>query len=128
MARKTKVPSPEKPPKRKMTQAEQSELFIKTARELGVLVTGVEFDRAFAKVLLFIEITGHSRRGNKTARPPRPRRPPGWPRAPEKAGSGSSNPVSSWWPQAFRVSCRDSAGRQTPQHQPFGAMARLARW
>ena len=40
MARKTKVPSPAKPPKRKMTQAEQSELFIRTARELGVDETG----------------------------------------------------------------------------------------
>jgi hypothetical protein len=50
MARKPKAPSPEKPPKRKMTQAEQSELFIKTARELGVDETGEEFERAFKSV------------------------------------------------------------------------------
>ena len=35
MARKPKATSDPKPPKRKMTQAEQSELFIRTARELG---------------------------------------------------------------------------------------------
>ena len=35
MARKPKAPSPTEP-KKKMTQAEQSALSIKTARELGV--------------------------------------------------------------------------------------------
>ena len=50
MARKPQASSPEKPPKRKMTPEEQVELFIKTARELGVDETGEEFERAFAKV------------------------------------------------------------------------------
>jgi len=51
MARKPEAPSPEKPPRRKMTQAEQSELFIKTARELGAGETEEEFERAFAKIV-----------------------------------------------------------------------------
>ena len=42
---------PPKPPKRKMTQAEQSELFIKTARELGVDETEAEFERVFDKIV-----------------------------------------------------------------------------
>jgi hypothetical protein len=50
MARKPKAPSPAEPKKRKLTQAEQSELFIRTARELGVDETGAEFERVFAKV------------------------------------------------------------------------------
>ena len=51
MARKAKAPSPEKPPKRKkMTQVEQSALFIETARKLGVDETGKEFEHTFAKI------------------------------------------------------------------------------
>jgi hypothetical protein len=52
MARKPEAPSPAEPKKRrKMTQAEQSELFIRTARELGVDETGAEFERAFEAVV-----------------------------------------------------------------------------
>lgn len=51
MARKPEAPSPEKPKKRKMTQAEQSELFIKTARELGAQGTEEDFEQAFSKVV-----------------------------------------------------------------------------
>ena len=51
MARKPEASSPEKPPRRKMTPDEQVELFIKSARELGVDETGAEFDRAFAKIV-----------------------------------------------------------------------------
>jgi hypothetical protein len=36
---------------RKMTKAEQSERFIKTARELGVDETGEEFERLFRKIV-----------------------------------------------------------------------------
>lgn len=52
MARKPKAPSPEKPakPKRKMTQEEQSALFIETARQLGVDEAGKEFEDAFGKI------------------------------------------------------------------------------
>lgn len=50
MGRKPEAPRAAEPPKRKMTPEEQSELFIKTARELGVDETGAEFERAFAKV------------------------------------------------------------------------------
>jgi hypothetical protein len=51
MARKPKATSDPPPSKRRMTQAEQSELFIKTARELGVDETGAEFERAFKQVI-----------------------------------------------------------------------------
>lgn len=50
MGRKPEAEGATGPPKRKMTREEQSELFIKTARELGVDETGAEFERAFAKV------------------------------------------------------------------------------
>ncbi len=54
MARKPKATgaagSPKPPPKRKMTQAEQSELFIRTAREIGAGETEEEFKRAFEAV------------------------------------------------------------------------------
>ncbi len=50
MARKPKAANPAEPKKRKMTQAGQSELFIRTAREFGVDETGTESERAFAKV------------------------------------------------------------------------------
>ena len=50
MARKPKATGDPKPPKRKMTQAEQSALFIETARKLGVDETGAEFERAFGKI------------------------------------------------------------------------------
>ena len=50
MARKPKAPSPAEPPKRKMTREEQSELFIRTAQELGVDETGAEFEAAFEKI------------------------------------------------------------------------------
>ena len=50
MARKPKALSPAEPKKRKMTQEEQSELFIRTARELGVDETGAEFERAFKTI------------------------------------------------------------------------------
>lgn len=39
------------PKKRKMTQAEQSERFIKTAREIGVDESGAAFDAALARVI-----------------------------------------------------------------------------
>jgi hypothetical protein len=42
---------PKQKPARKMTKAEQSERFIKTARELGVDETGEEFERAFRKIV-----------------------------------------------------------------------------
>ena len=51
MARKPKAPSPERPKKRKMTQEEQSALFIKTARAIGAGETEEEFERAFGKVV-----------------------------------------------------------------------------
>lgn len=50
MARKPKATGDPKSPERKMTPEEQSELFIKTARELGVDETGEEFARAFDRV------------------------------------------------------------------------------
>lgn len=50
MGRKPKAEGSPQTPKRKMTPEEQSELFIKTARELGVDETGEEFERAFAKI------------------------------------------------------------------------------
>ena len=50
MAQKPKAGAPKKPPGRKMTQAEQSERFIRTARELGVDETGKEFERLFKKI------------------------------------------------------------------------------
>jgi hypothetical protein len=50
MASKPKTRRPKKPPPKKMTQAEQSERFVKTARELGVDERGKEFERAFAKI------------------------------------------------------------------------------
>lgn len=52
MARKPKATGdPSAPKRRKMTQAEQSALFIETARELGAGETEEEFERAFAKIL-----------------------------------------------------------------------------
>lgn len=51
MARKPEAPSPEKPPKRKMTQAEQSERFIETARQLGVGEDESAFNRAFERIV-----------------------------------------------------------------------------
>jgi hypothetical protein len=51
MARKPEAPGGTGPPKRKMTQAEQSKLFIKTAWELGAGETEEEFERAFDKVV-----------------------------------------------------------------------------
>ena len=51
MARKPKATGDPKPPKRrKMTQAEQSALFIETARKLGVDESGEEFEQAFSAV------------------------------------------------------------------------------
>jgi hypothetical protein len=49
MTEKRKPPQAQTP-KRKMTKAEQSERFIKTARELGVDETGEEFERAFRQI------------------------------------------------------------------------------
>ena len=47
MPRKPKATSDPKPPKRrKMTQEEQSALFIETARKLGGDETGAEFNKA----------------------------------------------------------------------------------
>jgi hypothetical protein len=51
MGQEPEAGRPEKPPKRKMTPEGQSELFIRTARELGVDETGEEFERAFAKIV-----------------------------------------------------------------------------
>ena len=53
MARKPKVTGDPHAPKRKrkMTQAEQSALFIETARKLGVDETGAEFERAFTALV-----------------------------------------------------------------------------
>ncbi len=50
MAQTRKARGPPGPPKRKMTPEEQSELFVRTARELGVDEAGEEFERAFAKI------------------------------------------------------------------------------
>jgi hypothetical protein len=50
MARKPKATGDPKPPKRKMTQAEQSALFIETARKLGSGETEEDFERAFTMV------------------------------------------------------------------------------
>ena len=52
MARKPKAPSPEEPakPKRKMTQEEQSALFIETARLIGAGETEEEAEQAFRKI------------------------------------------------------------------------------
>ena len=51
MRRKPKAQSPPGAPERKLTPEEQSELFIRTARELGVDETGAEFERAFCKIV-----------------------------------------------------------------------------
>jgi hypothetical protein len=51
MASKPKAGAPKKLPEKKMTQAEQSERFIKTARELGVDETGKEFQAALTKIV-----------------------------------------------------------------------------
>jgi hypothetical protein len=51
MARKPKATGDPPAPKRKMTQAEQSELFIRTARELGGEGTEEEFQRAFDAIV-----------------------------------------------------------------------------
>lgn len=50
MAQKPKATSDPPPPKRRMTQAEQSELFIKTARELGVDESAKQFETAFDNI------------------------------------------------------------------------------
>ena len=50
MGSKPKAGRPKKPPAPKMTKREQSERFIKTARELGVDESGKEFERLFEKV------------------------------------------------------------------------------
>jgi hypothetical protein len=50
MATKPKAGRPKKPPAKKMTQAEQSERFVKTAREIGVDESGKEFERLFRRV------------------------------------------------------------------------------
>lgn len=50
MVRKPKAGAPEKPAK-KMTPAEQSERFIKAARELGVDETGKEFEHVLVRVM-----------------------------------------------------------------------------
>ena len=50
MARKPNATGDRTPPKRKMVQAEQSALFIETARKLGVNEIGAKFERAFDKV------------------------------------------------------------------------------
>jgi hypothetical protein len=47
MARKPEATGDPPAPKRKMTQAEQSALFIETVRELGAGETEEEFERAF---------------------------------------------------------------------------------
>jgi hypothetical protein len=52
MTRKPKVTVDPKPPKRKMTQAEQSALFIETARKLGAGETEEDFEKAFDRVVL----------------------------------------------------------------------------
>jgi hypothetical protein len=59
MARKPKAPSPEKPakPRRKMTQEEQSALFIETARQLGVDETGAEFESSFTRITRSVQPT-----------------------------------------------------------------------
>jgi hypothetical protein len=49
-----------------MTPEEQSKLFIKTARELGVDESGEEFERAFAKIAA-------PKSAGKSARDPRGR-------------------------------------------------------
>ena len=51
MARKPKATGDPNPPKRKMTQAEQSALFIETARKLGAGETEEEAEQAFDKVV-----------------------------------------------------------------------------
>lgn len=50
MARKPKAGAL-KPPPRKMTKAEQSERFIKTAREIGVDESGKEFEAALRRIV-----------------------------------------------------------------------------
>ena len=50
MGGKPEAEKAKKPSRRKMTPEEQSALFIKTARELGVDETGGEFERAFEKI------------------------------------------------------------------------------
>ena len=47
MAEKPKA----KPKRQKMTDKEQSERFIQTARELGVDETGETFEREFSKII-----------------------------------------------------------------------------
>jgi hypothetical protein len=51
MAAKSKARRPKKAAKKKMTKAEQSERFIKTAREIGVDESGGEFDTALRKIV-----------------------------------------------------------------------------
>jgi len=51
LARKPKAGGAKKPPAKKMTPAEQSERFIKTAQEIGVDETGEEYEAALAKIV-----------------------------------------------------------------------------
>ena len=51
MARKPKATGDPPPKKRRMTQAEQSALFIETARKLGVGETEADFEQAFTRVV-----------------------------------------------------------------------------
>lgn len=50
MGKKPKAGGSKKPPAKRMTQAEQSERFIRTARELGVDETGEEYSRAMDRI------------------------------------------------------------------------------
>lgn len=66
MGRKPKAQGPTgAPSKRKMTPEEQSELFIKTARELGVDETGEAFERAFDAI---VKPSPSKRKGKKPSR------------------------------------------------------------
>jgi hypothetical protein len=51
MATKPKAGRFKKPTAKKMTPAEQSERFIRTARELGVDETGREFEKAISSMI-----------------------------------------------------------------------------
>ena len=51
MGGKPKAEGEKRAPRRKMTQAEQSALFAKTARELGIDETGEAFERLFDRVV-----------------------------------------------------------------------------
>ena len=51
MGDRPEAESPAKPSNRTMTPEEQSQLFISTARDLGVDETGAVFERVLAKLL-----------------------------------------------------------------------------